>query len=201
MTLSDKEQIEASPERHPLEPFLPKGAKVLMLGSFPPQRQRWSMDFYYPNFINDMWRIMGIVFFGDKDRFVSKGRKGFELDAIVDFCKDKGIALSDTAVEVVRTKDNASDKFLEVTEPRDIAALLALMPDCRAVITTGEKAAETFAGVMGCDVPKVGCSAGFLCGGRELKLYRMPSTSRAYPKPLEEKAAAYEAAFSEIGVL
>ena len=35
-------------ELHPLEPFLPVGARLLMLGSFPPQRVRWSMDFFLP---------------------------------------------------------------------------------------------------------------------------------------------------------
>ena len=35
-------------ERHPLDPFLPSGARLLMLGSFPPQRKRWSMEFFYP---------------------------------------------------------------------------------------------------------------------------------------------------------
>ena len=40
-------------EYHPLVPFLPSNAKVLFLGSFPPQRKRWCMDFFYPNFIND----------------------------------------------------------------------------------------------------------------------------------------------------
>lgn len=49
-------------EQHPLKPFLPANARLLMLGSFPPQQKRWCMDFYYPNFINDMWRIVGQVF-------------------------------------------------------------------------------------------------------------------------------------------
>lgn len=49
-------------EYHPLIPFLPEHAKVLFLGSFPPQRKRWCIDFYYPNFINDHWRIEGEVF-------------------------------------------------------------------------------------------------------------------------------------------
>ena len=43
----------AGVERHPLRPFLPENARVLFLGSFPPPRGRWCMDFYYPNFIND----------------------------------------------------------------------------------------------------------------------------------------------------
>lgn len=56
-------------EYHPLAPFLPAGARVLMLGSFPPPRERWCMDFFYPNPQNDMWHIMGQVFFGDKTHF------------------------------------------------------------------------------------------------------------------------------------
>ena len=84
-------------ERHPFEPFLPANAKVLMLGSFPPQSKRWSIDFYYPNFINDMWRIMGLIFFNDKNRFVDVAAKKFRLDDIVDFCTGTGIAMYDTA--------------------------------------------------------------------------------------------------------
>ena len=30
-------------ERHPLQPFLPSNAQILMLGSFPPPKERWCM--------------------------------------------------------------------------------------------------------------------------------------------------------------
>ena len=40
-------------EYHPLPPFLPEDGSVLFLGSFPPPKARWSMDFFYPNWIND----------------------------------------------------------------------------------------------------------------------------------------------------
>ena len=62
-------------ERHPLQPFLPQNAQILMLGSFPPPKERWCMDFFYPNPQNDMWRIMGLVFFGDKEHFVEQRAK------------------------------------------------------------------------------------------------------------------------------
>ena len=101
-------------ERHPLEPFLPANARLLMLGSFPPQRKRWSMDFYYPNLNNDMWRIVGLLFFGDKDHFMNDTRKAFCREQIIDFLNEKGIALFDTASSIRRLQDNASDKFLEV---------------------------------------------------------------------------------------
>ncbi|HIZ86124.1 MAG TPA: hypothetical protein IAC04_06510, partial [Candidatus Coprenecus stercoravium] len=56
-------------EVHPLRPFVPDNASVLLLGSFPPPHARWSMEFFYPNFQNDMWRIMGQIFYGDKEHF------------------------------------------------------------------------------------------------------------------------------------
>ena len=57
-------------ELHPLEPFLPGNARILMLGSFPPKRIRWSMEFFYPNLQNDMWRIVGYLATGDKQHFL-----------------------------------------------------------------------------------------------------------------------------------
>ena len=72
-------------EKHPLEPFLPAKAKLLMLGSFPPQKKRWSMEFYYPNLNNDMWRIFGILFFDDKDYFLNETRKHFAANELLIF--------------------------------------------------------------------------------------------------------------------
>ena len=60
-------------EKHPFEPFLPPEARMLFLGSFPPQPHRWSMPFYYPNWINDFWRILGLIFFEDKNHFCLPG--------------------------------------------------------------------------------------------------------------------------------
>lgn len=79
-------------ETHPLEPFLPAKSKLLMLGSFPPQKKRWSMDFYYPNLNNDMWRIYGILFFNDKNHFLNSTLKSFCREQIIDFLNEKGIA-------------------------------------------------------------------------------------------------------------
>ena len=111
-------------EQHPLEPFLPTNAKLLMLGSFPPQRKRWSMEFYYPNWNNDMWRIVGLIFFGDKEHFVVKGKRAFSKEELIAFLQEKGIALYDTATAVRRLQDNASDKFLEVVQPTDVRNLV-----------------------------------------------------------------------------
>lgn len=184
-------------ERHPWQPFLPDGAEILMLGSFPPKPERWSMDFYYPNIQNDMWRIMGLIFYNDKDRFVAPVGKKFRFchDKVVDFCTEKHIAIFDAATSVRRLKDNASDAFLEIVEPTDIPALLRKIPNCRKVVSTGGKSAETIAAQLGCKVPEVGGFAEFVLDGQPFKFYRMPSSSRAYPLKLEKKAEAYRKIF------
>ena len=189
-------------EYHPLIPFLPEGAKVLFLGSFPPQRKRWCMDFYYPNFINDHWRIEGQVFFGDRNHFVDASAKCFKLHEIVKFCEAKGLAFFDTSTAVRRLKDNASDKFLEVVEPTDVNALLAQLPFLRAIVTTGEKATETICASLGInEVPKVGASVALPQGGSgegTLFLWRLPSSSRAYPLSFDKKVEAYRKMFASV---
>ena len=190
-------------ETHPLPPFTPPNAKLLMLGSFPPPKARWKMDFYYPNFQNDMWRIFGLVFFADKDYFVEAGGKAFKEGLIRDFLQEKGIAISDTAHQVVRLQGNASDKFLQIVTPLDLAALLAPMPRCDVVMTTGELATGTLLSLMPSETakPAIGAYSEAEFAGRRLRLYRLPSSSRAYPLPLAQKAAAYARFFREIGLL
>lgn len=188
-------------ETHPLRPFLPANARLLMLGSFPPPRARWSMEFYYPNLQNDMWRIFGLVFFGEKDYFMEPGLKKFCKARIEEFVSLKGIAMSDTARSVIRGKGNASEQFLEIVEKMDIALLLSEIPTCGAVVTTGQKATETLLALTGAAEPAIGGFTEFEFAGRRIRHYRMPSSSRAYPKPLAEKAAAYEKMFRNEGLL
>lgn len=185
-------------ERHPWQPFVPHNARLLMLGSFPPPRTRWSMDFYYPNFQNDMWRIVGLCFFGDKNHFVIDEKKAFDYAKIVTFCTEYGLALYDTATAVKRLKANASDKFLEIVKPTDITALLAHMPHCRDIVVTGEKAAETAAIQLHCASPAVGTHTVCNCAGHTVRLHRMPSSSRAYPLALDKKTAVYKELFNSI---
>ena len=188
-------------ENHPLEPFLPANARLLMLGSFPPQKKRWSMDFYYPNLNNDMWRIVGLLFFNNKDYFLNETRKAFCRERIISFLNDKGIALFDTASAIRRLQDNASDKFLEVVQPTDISRLLGQLPECKAIVTTGQKATDTLRAQFEVEEPKVGEFSEFVFDGRPVRLYRMPSSSRAYPLALDKKAAAYRTMYQDLQML
>ena len=188
-------------EQHPLEPFLPGNATLLMLGSFPPQKKRWSMDFFYPNLQNDMWRIFGLIFFQDKDHFLFENKKAFDKERLIVFLETKGIALYDTATSVRRLQDNASDKYLEVIEPTDIRLLLKQLPHCKAIVTTGQKATDIIRSQIEVNEPSIGRSCPFEFEDRSLRLYRMPSSSRAYPLALEKKSVFYRLMLKELGIL
>ena len=188
-------------ERHPLKPFLPSGMRILMLGSFPPSRKRWCMDFFYPNFSNDMWRIFGICFHSDINYFVDSDSKVFKKEKIIKELTERGIGIYDTALEVERTKNTASDKDLRVITPTDIKAILKEAPECDTIVTTGEKATEVAAMQFGSGCPKVGFHVEIPFEERNITHYRMPSSSRAYPMKIERKAECYARMFKETLVL
>lgn len=189
-------------EQHPLLPFLPTNASVLFLGSFPPPRFRWSMDFFYPNWINDFWRIMGLLFFDDKSHFEIVGEKRFDKDHIVTFAESQGLAFYDTATKVCRLNDDASDKFLEILERTDVLSLIDHLPLCTKVVTTGGKATEELFSLFSSHftnenlrMPKVGENVEVPIGGRRVEWWRMPSSSRAYPLSIEKKTVFYRRLF------
>ena len=141
-------------------------------------------------------------FFGDAAHFQKQGEKAFDADKIKAFLSEKGIASCPTVLKAIREHGNASDKFLKVIETVDLAAVLAQMPECRHLCTTGGKATEVLLEIQGSGMkmPKAGETVPFPYAGRELTLTRLPSTSRAYPLSLAKKAAAYRAFFETAGL-
>ena len=174
-----------------MQPFLPPNARLLMLGSFPPPRKRWCMDFFYPNRTNQMWSIFGLVFYGDAQRLVDEEHKTFRKADIETLLTSRGVAIFDTASAVRRLAGNASDKDLEIVEKTDIPLLLSKIPLCHDIVCTGQKSFSVLTEDYGVAVPRMGEFNTFRLGDREMRLWRMPSSSRAYPMPLDEKADYY----------
>jgi G:T/U-mismatch repair DNA glycosylase len=158
------------------------------------------MPWYYPNFSNDMWRIFGIIFFGDKEHFVDQEHKTYRLEELKAFLEEKGVALYDTCKKVIRTKGTASDKDLEVVEATDLDVLLKAIPRCEAVVCAGQLATKLFTEHFNIDTKdmKMGDYRPFTFQGRTLRLYRMPSSSRAFPMKAEQKAEYYQKIFEDI---
>ena len=166
------------------------------------------MDFFYPNRTNQMWSIFGLVFFGDAERLVDAEHKTFRQSDIQRLLEERGIAIYDTASAVRRLSGNASDKDLEIVEKTDIPALLAKIPQCHDIVCTGQKSFSVLTDDYGVPVPAMGTYNEFQLNTQEMekgvcraiRLWRMPSSSRAYPMPLAEKAAYYRNMMNEIGL-
>lgn len=191
-------------EHHPFEPILPKAATVAMIGTFPPTSEKRCMEFHYPNFQNDMWRIMGSVFYNNPDYFRVGDEKRFDPMRIEGFLREKGIALCSSAKTAIRLKGNAADKDLKIVDPIDMDELLSELPNLKWLFTTGGLATETLLERLPAKVkaPKTNEWIEFpYSTERELFLYRLPSTSRAYPLSLAKKTEAYRQFFIKAGLI
>ena len=189
-------------ETHPWQPFVPTNAKILFLGTFPPKANKWSMDFYYPNKINDFWRIIGDIFYDNYDFFIKSESKKFDNEQIKNFLISKRIAIGDVGYRIIRHKDNASDKFLEIVTPLNLIQIIEDTPTCNTIVSTGQKAAETIAKITNTKIPKIGEYITYdTINNRTIYIYRMPSTSRAYPLSLLKKSVYYRQLLNECNIL
>ena len=190
-------------ELRPFPPFLPPHATVLMMGSFPPAAEKRAMEFHYPNFQNDMWRVYGLVFFGDAMHFQYGEEKAFDAEKIKAFLTERGIGSCPGVRRAIRGHGNASDAYLKVVETVELPEILEKIPQCRRICTTGGKATEILFALLETEVKakdvRTGATVSARCGERDLLVTRLPSTSRAYPMKLEKKAEAYRKFFVEAG--
>ena len=190
-------------ELRPFPPFLPPHATVLMMGSFPPAAEKRAMEFHYPNFQNDMWRVYGLVFFGDAMHFQRGEEKAFDAEKIKAFLTERGIGSCPGVRRAIRGHGNASDAYLKVVETVELPEILEKIPQCRRICTTGGKATEILFALLETEVKakdvRTGATVSARCGERDLLVTRLPSTSRAYPMKLERKAEAYRKFFVEAG--
>ena len=99
---------------------------------------------------------MGFIFYNNRDQFLDNSLKRFSIDKIKNFLKEKGIAIGDSALVVNRLADNASDKYLNIITPLPLLDTLKRIPNCQAVISTGEKAAQIIAKQTNTIIPSIG---------------------------------------------
>lgn len=198
------EEMEHPVERPPFPPIIPHQATVVMMGTLPPTEEKRCMEFHYPNFQNDMWRIMGLVFYQDADHFRVGEERHFDPVRIEAFLREKGIALCSSVEEAIRMKGNAADKELKVVKAIDMHKLLRGLPHLKWIFTTGGLATDTILSLLPTKTkaPKTNEWIEYpYTPDRELYLYRLPSTSRAYPLSLAKKAEAYRQFFIKAGLL
>jgi len=113
-------------------PFLPPGAKVLLLGSFPSEKSR-EEHFYYMHPTNRFYRVLESLFHV-KSLSMIEDRKAF-LQA-------HHIALYDvlSSCEIYRSQDAT----IQNPRPLDLASIRNQVPTIQEIGTTGKTAATYF---------------------------------------------------------
>ena len=120
-------------ETHPFGPFFPNDAKVLIVGTFP---SLVHQGFYYTSPKNLMWPIFEKIF----NKTLSCG-VNWDICAIKNLCKQKGVALCDIGLLIGRKKQSSSDKDLIFVQELDLKKMLSqYLPKCTTVLCTGDTA-------------------------------------------------------------
>lgn len=141
-------------EDHPIGPVVHTDSRVLLCGTFPPVRR--SIHFYYPNPNNDMWKVLGLVFFDDADAFYtlagctspllsssSKPLGGLAVTRALDearilhFADSQPVGFFDACRRVRRRLGTSADENIEALERTDVVRdVLLHTPHCAAIIAT-----------------------------------------------------------------
>ena len=152
------------------EPFVPPGARVLVLGSVP-SRASLEAGFYYAHPRNRFFRII--------ERLCGRELQG--VDERRQALADLKIALYDVIARCQR--EGSADSAVRGVIPADIGALARAHPSVRRIVTNGSLAGKLFRRY------NPSCA---------LEIIHLPSTSPANAaRPLEDLFALYRRALTE----
>ncbi len=130
-------------EIHPWQPFVPKKADKIILGTFPThERNRGSSKFYYPNPNNEFWKILfDIAGLGSED---SQEKDPVKLRKQV--LAKLGLGIADICTVIYRQKTSSNDNALFPIEFTDIFLLLDNHPNIKTlIVTSSSKSSSTLA--------------------------------------------------------
>ncbi len=152
---------------HSFPPIISGNCRILMLGSMPGTRLLAAQQ-YYGRPQNQLWRIMGTLF---------ETALPDDYSARTAFLLKNGIGLWDVISSCHR--EGSLDTAIRQESAHDFENLFLQYPGIRFVGFNGAKAYDSFQKHIGFRFP-------------ELTFRRLPSTSPAYTKKMEEKLAEWQ---------
>ena len=107
-------------ETHPWKWYVPANSRILIIGTFPPAKEKWSFNFFYPNKQNLFWPVMS--------RLVNTELKYLSGEAAVDERKQilelLKAGISDMGFEIERKGNSSLDENLTAVKYMDIFEIL-----------------------------------------------------------------------------
>lgn len=119
-------------ETHPWNWYGPEDSTTLLIGTFPPTRNNWSFDFFYPNKSNFFWRLMAAIA-GKSLVYLSGAEAVKERKALLDGLK---ITITDMGQTITRLQHNSADENLVALAYMDVFRILDTRPLVRKLIFT-----------------------------------------------------------------
>jgi hypoxanthine-DNA glycosylase len=158
-----------------LPPIAGRGARLLVLGSFPGAASLQAQQYYgHPR--NQFWAILSALW--DTDLVAMNYR------ARIATLKRRGLAVWDIYAACRRA--GSLDRAIADAVPNDLAALAARLPSLRAIAHNGGESARAMRVTRGLGLP----------------VHRLPSTSPANASwSFERKLIAWHRVFAEAGLL
>ncbi len=122
---------------HPWKEYIPEDANKLILGTFPPRKEQWDFDFYYPNKKNKFWKVLAeIAGYKLKDFNESISDKVQEVEEKKYILRLLKLGITDIALKIIRQKNSSLDQNLFLLEFRDIFQILDQNPKIQTLILT-----------------------------------------------------------------
>lgn len=120
------------PEPHAFGTFVPPGAEILIIGTFPTHKRNWAFEFFYPNKLNLFWELLSNTY-NYQFKFLKGENAVTERKA---FAANHKIALTDMLAKAIRVNHGSSDNQLIPVELMNIMSILEANPSIRRIILT-----------------------------------------------------------------
>lgn len=125
--------------KHPYEPFIPKNATKLIVGTLPPPRfskgnlKKGDVDFCYGSIDGQLWKILNEIFHLN----LQFETTDFAIEQRKEFLIKNNIGICDIVASCQRKKLDASDLGMENIQLRDMLFYLKKFPKVDTLLLTG----------------------------------------------------------------
>ena len=132
--------MESRRDRHPYDPFVPPGARRIIIGSFPPRRFCGpekalfpeDVEFYYGSRDNGFWPLVGELSGTDFPR----NQDSRSVSVRQDFLRTRALAMTDIVESCTRINGLSSDRDLRDIGTRPLGRLLEAYPEIHTLLFT-----------------------------------------------------------------
>jgi len=133
MKIGYKTLNEYKEEPHPWEPFIPKNADKIILGTFPTtENNRGAYEFFYPNPRNEFWKLIFKVDNKNLADYLNEEPIKIRHKILTNL----KLGIADIGRRVLRQKGSSKDQNLFPIEYTNIFALLDNYPKMKRIIIT-----------------------------------------------------------------